>query len=252
MSMQIDGAATPLYSAVRRGHLAAAKLLIERGADVNAETNFGSALLAAVAKSKIELINLLLEKGANPECRFRWQRSHSCRRQAFLPRLPQGTGRGRRRCKCADAHAETPLHLARRLENRDIAAYLMAHGVVLPKPPPISAKLAAADAEKGRIVFNGVCSNCHYGEPNQGRKRGPNLWGVVGHDKASYADYVYSEALLEWEGVWTYEDLNTFLSAPMATTPGVAMDFPGVPDETERANLIAYLRSLSDTPMPLP
>jgi len=42
------------------------------------------------------------------------------------------------------------------------------------------------------------------------------------------------------------------LAAPMATTPGVAMDFPGVPDETERVNLIAYLNSLRDTPMPLP
>ena len=248
----IDGAATPLYSAVRRGHLAAAKLLIERGADVNAETNFGTALLAAVAKSKIELINLLLEKGANPNAVFDGNAViHAAAKLSCLDCLKALVAAG------ADVNAQTrdaqtPLHLARRLENRDIATYLMAHGVVLPKPTPISAKLAAADAEKGRIVFNGVCSNCHYGEPNQGRKRGPNLWGVVGHDKASYAEYVYSEALLQWEGVWTYEDLNTFLFAPMATTPGVAMEFPGVPDETERANLIAYLRSLSDMPMPLP
>lgn len=52
--------------------------------------------------------------------------------------------------------------------------------------------------------------------------------------------------------MWTFEDLNRFLLEPMATTPGVAMETPGVPDETERVNLIAYLRTLSDKPAPLP
>ena len=53
-------------------------------------------------------------------------------------------------------------------------------------------------------------------------------------------------------GVWTYEDLNKFLFEPMLTTPGVYMEMPGVPDETERTNIIAYLRTLSDKPIPLP
>ena len=248
----VDGGGTPLYFAVRRGHLAAAKLLIERSADVNAATNFGSALLAAVAKSKIELINLLLEKGANPNAVFDGNAVlHAAARLSCLDCLKALVAAG------ADVNAltrdmESPLHLARRLGNRDIADYLLEHGVVPPKPPPISAKLAGADAEKGRIVFDGACLRCHDAEPNQGRKRGPNLWVVVGRDKASYSDFLYSAPLRAWEGVWTYEDLNTFLFAPMATTPGVAMDFPGVPDETERANLIAYLRSLSATPVPLP
>ena len=52
--------------------------------------------------------------------------------------------------------------------------------------------------------------------------------------------------------MWTYEDLNTYLFGPTLTTPGVLMEIPGVPDETERVNLIAYLRTLSDTPIPLP
>ena len=50
----------------------------------------------------------------------------------------------------------------------------------------------------------------------------------------------------------TYEDLNTFLDDPVLTTPGVLMEISGVPDETERVNLIAYLRKLSDKPIPLP
>ena len=247
-----DGTATPLYAAVRRGHLAAAKLLIERGANVNAETNFGSALVAAVAKSRIELINLLLEKGANPNAVYDGNTVlHAATKLSCFDCVKALVAAG------ADVNAqardmETPLHLARRFGTREMADYLLAHGVVLPKPPPISAKLAAADAEKGRVVFNKDCSVCHFVEPEKGRKNGPNLWGIAGRDKASYADFTYSDALRAWEGVWTYEDLNTFLFAPVATTPGVTMTIPGVPDETERANLIAYLRSLSDTPMPLP
>jgi cytochrome c len=57
---------------------------------------------------------------------------------------------------------------------------------------------------------------------------------------------------LAWEGVSTYEDLNIYLYGPMLTTPGVLMEIPGVPDETERVNLIANLRTRSDQPIPLP
>lgn len=247
-----DGTATPLYFAIRSGHTEAAKLLIELGADVNAETNLGSPLQAAVTKRKIELINLLLEKGANPNSESRGSPVlHVAAKLSCLDCLKALVAAG------ADVNAltrdmEPPLHLARRLGNRDMADYLLAHGVVLPKPPLISAKLAAADAEKGRIGFNSLCSVCHAIKAEKGRKSGPNLWDIAGRDKASYADFVYSDVLLGWDGVWTYEDLNTFLFAPMATTPGVAMNFPGVPDETERTNLIAYLRTLSDEPMPLP
>ena len=247
-----DGTATPLYSAVRRGHLAAAKLLIERGADVNAETNFGSALWAAVAKSKIELINLLLEKGADPNAVYDGNTVlHAATELSCFDCVKALVVAGAD-VNAQARHMETPLHLARRFGTRDMADYLLAHGVVLPKPPPISARLAAADAEKGRIVFNKDCSGCHFVEPEKGRKQGPNLWGIAGRTKASYSDFVYSDALRTWEGVWTYEDLNTLLFAPMATTPGTAMEFPGVPDEAERANLIAYLRSLSDAPMSMP
>ncbi len=247
-----DGSATPLYIAVFMGHIQAAKLLMERGADVNAQTALGSPLMAAMGKDKIDLLNLLLDGGANPNSEGSSQ-----------PALHVAVNLGCLDCVKAlveagadvNARAEdgkTPLHLATRSKQREVADYLMSHGVVLPTPAPISTKLASADVEKGRTSFGRLCDHCHSAEPQGGNKTGPNLWSVVGRDKASLATVRYSDALLGWEGVWTYEDLNKFLLEPMLTTPGVYMEVPGVSDETERIDLIAYLRTLSDKPSPLP
>jgi cytochrome c len=249
-----DGQATPLYLAVRGGHFAAAKLLIERGADVNAAPTpgLGPALMPALAKRRIDLINLLLERGANPNSqRNRENALHIAARSGCLDCVKALVEAG------ADVNAKTkdgktPLHLAKFKGQREVADYLLSHGVVLPTPAPISMKLATADVEKGRTSFTRLCDGCHSVEPQGGSKTGPNLWSVVGRDKASMANSRYSDALLGWEGVWTFEDLNKYLLEPMLTTPGVYMETPGIPDEAERVNLIAYLRTLSDKPMPLP
>lgn len=247
-----DGKATPLYLAVFMGHVQAAKLLVERGADVNAQTVLGPPLMAAMGKNKIDLLRLLLDAGANPNSDG-----------GSEPALNVAVNLGCLDCVKAlveagadvNAKAEdgkTPLHLAKRRGQRELADYLMSRGVVLPTPAPISMKLATADVEQGRTHFNRLCDGCHSVEPQGGSKTGPNLWSVVGRDKASMANRRYSNALLGWEGVWTYEDLNKYLFGPMLTTPGVYMETPGVPDETERVDLIAYLRTLSDKPIPLP
>lgn len=251
---EVDGVATPLYLAVRGGHLAAAKLLVERGADVNvvADPRLGPALMPALAKRRLDLLKLLLDSGANPNLS---RNSQSV--------LHVAVGFGCLDCvkllveAGADVNAKTndgktPLHLAKFKGHRDVADYLVSHGVVSPTPAPISMKLAVADVEKGRASFGRLCDGCHSVKPQEGGKTGPNLWGVVGRDKASVANRRYSETLLGWEGVWTYEDLNKFLFEPMLTTPGVYMEMPGVPDETERTNVVAYLRTLSDKPIPLP
>ncbi len=249
-----DKRGTPLYLAVRGGHLAAAKLLIERGADVNAAPTppLGPPLMPAVAKRNIDLINLLLDAGANANARRGGDTVlHIAVTFGCLDCVEALVKAG------ADVNArtkkdgKTPLHVAEMKGRREVADYLISHGVVFPNPTPISKKLAAADVEKGRVYFSRVCDGCHTVEPQGGSKSGPNLWKVVGRDKAS-VEHRYSDALRSWEGVWTYEDLNKFLLEPMATRPGVYMEMPGVPDETERVDLIAYLRTLSDKPMPLP
>jgi cytochrome c len=247
-----DGYATPLYFAVKRGHIAAAKLLIERGADVNASTHWGLALMPAVAKGKVELMTLLLQKGADPNSSFDGEMAlHVASKLGCLVCVRALVEAGAN-VNARTTDNKTPIHLAKFNGHSEVADYLMAHGVVVPKPAPISAKLAAADVEKGKTSFGSICAGCHNIEPQGGRKIGPNLWGVLRRDKASVAEISYSEALRAWEGVWTYEDLNIYLSGPMFTTPGVYMETLGVPDETERVNLIAYLRTLSDKPIPLP
>lgn len=250
-----DGFATPLYYAVSRQHLDAAKLLIARGADVNVGSKIsGPPLKAAVAKSKPELITLLLEHGADPKVAVGDETVlHQAVRQGCLDCVKALVAAGADvNARGADLVARTPIHLARFHDHSEISEYLMSNGVVLPKPEPIAPKLASADVEKGRAYFGRNCDGCHTNEPGKGAKEGPNLWEVVGRDKASSPEARYSKTLLRWDGVWTFEDLSIYLYGPTLTTPGVFMETPGVPDETERVDLIAYLRTLSDKPLPLP
>jgi len=249
-----DGTATPLCYAVQGAQLGAAKLLIERGADVNAPTTLGVTPLGpAVGKRNIELIKLLLGHGANPNSAVRSETVlHLAAAKGCLDCVKALVEAGADvNAQTSDAEYRTPLHLAKLGSFPAVADYLMTHGVIIPKPAPISAKLAAADTQKGQTVFRGTCVHCHTITP-QTHKRGPSLWGIVGRDKAALAGERYSETLKAWSGVWTYEDLNIFIYGPTLTTPGVLMETRGIPDESERVNLIAYLRTLNDNPLPLP
>lgn len=110
--------------------------------------------------------------------------------------------------------------------------------------------LAAADAAKGESAAK-KCIACHTFTKGGAKKIGPNLWGVVGKDVAS-ADFEYSEPLKKVEGNWDYAALDKFLLSPKKFAPGTKMSFGGVKKTEQRADLIAYLRSLADSPIPLP
>jgi cytochrome c len=116
---------------------------------------------------------------------------------------------------------------------------------------PIEVALATADPKRGEQDAK-ICQTCHTlakGEPN---KIGPNLWGVVGRNKGSEAGFAYSEGMKSKGGTWTVDDLNKFLTSPREFVPGTKMTFAGFPKESSRANVIAYLNTLSDNPKPLP
>jgi len=120
---------------------------------------------------------------------------------------------------------------------------------------PIATLLASANAEAGAAVFK-KCAACHTIENGGANKVGPNLWGIVNRPVASHAGFAYSAPMQEFaQGgsvVWDYDHLNHFLLSPKGLVKGTAMGFAGLKKPDERANVIAYLRTLADTPAPLP
>ena len=111
--------------------------------------------------------------------------------------------------------------------------------------------LKAADPAAGQKVA-AKCKACHDFSKGGPNKVGPNLWDIVGAKHAHAAGFNYSDAIKGLSGDWTYENLDKFLAAPKGYAPGTKMAFPGLKKPEERAALIAYLRTLSDSPKPLP
>lgn len=119
------------------------------------------------------------------------------------------------------------------------------------KIEPIAPLLAKADVGKGKSLAR-KCAACHSFGKGEKPKIGPNLYGIVNAHKAHESDFNYSSAMKEQKGNWTYEELNHFLHNPRKYVPGTKMVFPGFKKPEDRADVIAFLRSLADSPAPLP
>jgi cytochrome c len=111
--------------------------------------------------------------------------------------------------------------------------------------------LASASAEHGAQIAK-QCEICHNLQEGQGPKVGPNLYSVVDSPVASVTGFNYTAALKAKGGKWTFAALNKWLTNPRADVPGTAMTFAGLSSEKQRADLIAYLDTLSKNPVPLP
>lgn len=116
----------------------------------------------------------------------------------------------------------------------------------------ISVDLASADVAAGESVFKQKCTTCHNADKGGANKTGPGLWGVVGRPKGSKEGFNYSKNMKEKGGNWDFDSLNHFIHGPKQYVAGTMMAFAGIKNDKDRANLIAYLRTMSDAPVALP
>ncbi len=122
-----------------------------------------------------------------------------------------------------------------------------------PALEPIAPLLAAANVDNGRQIAQRACASCHSFNEGGRNAVGPNLWGVVGANHARVEGFNYSAANRALaDKPWDFEALNAFIAAPGRAMPGTRMAFAGLGSTQQRADVIAYLRSLSNSPVALP
>jgi cytochrome c len=116
---------------------------------------------------------------------------------------------------------------------------------------PLPVRLADADPDRGKKATQ-KCLSCHSFEKGQPNKVGPNLYDTIGNPRGHAQGFAYSDAMKKKGGSWSHEELDEFLTKPSAFIPGTKMAFTGVASGKERADIIAYLNSLSPAPKALP
>jgi cytochrome c len=116
----------------------------------------------------------------------------------------------------------------------------------------LGALLAKADVAKGQAASK-ACGACHAFEKGGANKIGPHMWDVVDRPIGSVEGFAYSEGFKAMAGKpWGYDELNAWLKAPKEFIKGTKMSYAGIKKDQERADVIAYLASLSDAPKPFP
>jgi len=121
-----------------------------------------------------------------------------------------------------------------------------------PAEEPMEAMMVSASVEKGQAIAK-QCQACHTFEKGGPNKIGPNLWGIVGSPRGEdRGGFNFSAAMKAKGGTWTFGELYAFLENPRGYIPGTAMTFAGLSRGQQRADVIDFLNTLSDSPLPLP
>ena len=114
----------------------------------------------------------------------------------------------------------------------------------------IIALLVSVSVEDGEKVFK-KCAACHSISKGGANKIGPALWGVLGRQSGSLADYKYSKAMASYGKKWSFDEMNGFLIKPKDWIKGTKMAYAGLKKIEDRAAVILYLNQNSDKPLPL-
>lgn len=147
-------------------------------------------------------------------------------------------------------HAKTPEKAGYEIAAAEPAAAASA-GAAAAAVEPITVRLTSASLDKGANAAK-KCIACHDFSKGGPNKVGPNLWNIVGANKAHLGNFAYSAGMKSAGGSWDVEALDKFLANPKGEVKGTTMAFAGVSRPGERADIIAYLNSLADSPKPLP
>jgi cytochrome c len=145
---------------------------------------------------------------------------------------------------------EAPKTAAIKITGMETAAAPAAASTALPSLIPL---LASADITKGAAFVQQQCSSCHTVTSGGAAGVGPNLYGVLGGPMFSGGGFSYSDAAkAKAKGNWDYDSMNAWLDDPQHYDPGTAMSYSGIKNTQTRADVVAYLRTLSANPLPLP
>jgi cytochrome c len=245
------GLATALHYAVRGGHVKAVELLIARGAEINATSTWGTPLHLAASGGHAGITRLLLQRGADANARKDTQTPLHIAAIVGNTEVVRVLIDNGADINALNALDQPALHLAIIKDHPETADLLRDCGTGPPPAEEIKQLLASADAVHGQTVAL-VCTACHAMDQSGEIKQGPPLWNIVGRPKASFEKFDYSPALKAVGGEWTYDALNNFLAHPGWTVPGIKMEMKGTPSPQDRADLISFLRTLSNNPAALP
>ncbi len=257
---ELSSMGTALHAASLRGHTEMVRLLIRRGATLDAEHNLlGTPLHAAARFNNVAVLNILVAAGANLEVfnnhgytaiQIAVIESRLEAVQALIELGANVNAIGHASYGGYIAQGETSaLHLARRLGYRKNPKYFqieevleMAGAVSTPIERQI---ISDVSAKRGRVVAMTFCRECHALEPGHSQplqpSAGPPLIGVANRPVANLSGFDYSDYLVRFGGTWTPDRLYSFVRFPMLTVPGTKMFWVKPTSNQERADLVAYL-----------
>jgi len=126
-------------------------------------------------------------------------------------------------------------HHQRKLHIGLTATWLMLGGMAI---------AAAADVQHGQDLFKDKCQECHTVRQGGANKKGPNLFGIVGRQAGSVADFNYSDANKNSHQTWSEDNLIHYLQGPRNFMPGTKMKFKGFNQVQDAQDVVEYLKTL--------